>query len=400
MSDNKPKIDLKARLGKKTASAPATASVPPPMAPQATGAMPRPQAVPGPGPGVRPSAVPGPRTPSGVPVPPFQSPSQAPRVDPTNPYGGSIPRQSAPIQARPTEIRVDMEDIRAAQRSGRGRVMVLALVTAIVGGVVGFAFGGGAERDKGAKAAVAGAQDLVKDIEESNKQIQALSETIKSAQTKLLGKGTYPQEEVTKLGAINIPFRSASLADRSIGRFKREILSMLIDYASSVEAMNDQKETLQRFLGSQTLKDLIAEQAKPKVRWYATVSNGPSGPWVNLDKLDTPFLVQSDEKVKDKDGKEKSYAWPDDIEVKDGKDTSKFKRYTSGDPGGSNPPYIAVNPQTQSAVCQSDVIGSLVSQLLKMQTVLQGDQTPGDEKTGLIEKGQKLADQLKKIGKT
>jgi len=59
-----------------------------------------------------------------------------------------------------------------------------------------------------------------------------------------------------------------------------------------------------------------------------------------------------------------------------------------------------VNPQTQSAVCQSDVLGSLLSQLVKMQTVLRGDPTPGVDKTGLIEKGQKLADQLKKIGKT
>src|SRR5690349_9691357 len=132
MSDNKPKIDLKARLGKKTAGTPATASVPPPMAPQTASTMPRPQAVPGP----RPSGMPAPRTsPSGVPIPPFQpTPSQAPRMDPNNPYG-SIPRQSAPIQARPTEIRVDMEEVRAAQRSGRGKVMVLALVTAVVGGV-------------------------------------------------------------------------------------------------------------------------------------------------------------------------------------------------------------------------------------------------------------------------
>lgn len=397
MSDNKPKIDLKARLGKK--SAPAAASVPPPMgAPQPQGGLPRPQAAPVPR---SPSQMPGaqPRTPSGVPVPPFQSASQAPRADPNNPYG-SMPRQSVPVQARPTEIKVDMDDVRAAQRSGRGRVMVLALVTAIVGGVVGFAFGGGAERDKGAKAAVEGASELVKDIEASNKQVQELADTVKSAQTKLLQKGTYPQEEVTKLGAINIPFRTASLADKSIGRFKREILSMLIDYSASVEAMNDQKETLQRFLGSQTLKDLIAEGQKPKVHWYATVSNGPSGPWVNLDKLDSPFLVQSDEKVKDKDGKEKNYSWPDEIEIKDGKDTSKIKRYSSGDPGGSNPPYLAVNPQTQAAVCQSDVIGSLISQLIKMQTVLQGDPTPGVDKTGLIEKGQKLADQLKKIGKS
>jgi len=395
MSDNKPKIDLKARLGKKTLTP--GASVPPPMAPQAMGSQHPGAALPRP-PQVMQQPM---RSQSGVPAPPF-TPSGAPKpppADPTSPYA-SMPRQSAPIQARPAEIRVDMDEVRAAQRSGRGKVMVLALVTAFVGGFVGFAFGGGAERGKGAAAAITGAQDLVKEVEASNKQITELADTIKSAQTKLLGKGTYPQEEVTKLGAINIPFRSTSLADKSIGRFKREILTMLIDYSASVEQMNDQKETLQRFLGSQTLKDLIAEQSKPKVRWYATVSNGPSGPWVNLDKLDTPFPVASDEKVKDKDGKEKAYAWPEEVEIKDGKETVKMKRYASGDPGGSTPPFIAVNPQTQSAVCQSDVIGSLLSQLVKMQTVLRGDDTPGVDKMGLIEKGQKLADQLKKIGKT
>jgi hypothetical protein len=395
MSDNKPKIDLKARLGKKTMSTPG-ASVPPPMAAQPGGAvpgstLPRPHAAQMPQP-MRSS-------PSGVPAPPF-TPSGAPKPSPSAAPYASMPQQSAPLQARPTEIRVDMDEVRAAQRSGRGKVMVLALVTAVVGGFVGFAFGGGAERGKGAQAAIQGASELVKEVEESNKQITDLADTIKSAQSKLLNKGTYPQEEVTKLGAINIPFRSTSLADKSIGRFKREILTMLIDYSASVEQMNDQKETLQRFLGSQTLKDLIDEQKKPKVRWYATVANGPSGPWVNLDRLDTPFFAASDEKITDKDGKEKPYAWPDEVEIKDGKDTVKMKRYTSGDPGGSSPPYIAVNPQTQSAVCQSDVLGSLLSQLVKMQTVLRGDPTPGVDKTGLIEKGQKLADQLKKIGKT
>ncbi len=388
MSDNKPKIDLKARLGKKTMSNPG-ASVPPPIAPQRPsqpvgGALPRP-----------PTAA----MPSRVPAPPF-TPSGAPKPSPSAAPYASVPQQSAPIQARPTEIRVDMDDVRAAQRSGRGKVMVLALVTAVVGGFLGFTAGGGAERGKGAQAAISGAQELVKEVEDSNKQITELADVVKSAQTKLLGKGTYPQEEVTKLGALNIPFRSASLADRSIGRFKREILTMLIDYSASVEQMNDQKESLQRFLGSQTLKDLIAEQSKPKVRWYATVGNGPAGPWLNLDRLDTPFPVASDEKVKDKDGKEKPYAWPDEVEIKDGKETVKIKRYTSGDPVASAPPFIAVNPQTQSAVCQSDVIQSLLSQLMKMQTVLRGDPTPGVDKMGLIEKGQKLADQLKKIGKT
>jgi hypothetical protein len=369
MSDNKPKIDLKARLGKKTVSTPAAASVPPPVGisrPQQPGAMPRPSAVPTP--------------------PAIQQQQAAQRVDPTNPYA-SMPRQSAPAAARPQEIRVDMEEVRAAQRSGRGRVMALAFITAIVGGVIGFAYGGGAERAKGADAAIQGAAELLKEVDDSNKQITELAETLKAARTKLLSKGTFPQEEVAKLGAINIPLKSASLADKSIGRFKRETLTMLIDFTAAVEEANDQKEGMQRLLGSASLKEFIEEQKTPKVRWLGYVGSGPGGPWISLEPLqkDKAFPAGA--------------GWPAELEFKTDKGSTKVKRYASGDPAATEPPFIPVNPQSQGGVCPSDVIGSLISQLLKMETVLRGDNTPGVDKTGLIERGQKLSEMLKKIGK-
>ena len=366
MSDNKPKIDLKARLGKKTVSTPAAASVPPPMA-----AIPRP-----------PQAVQPQRTPSGVPIPQFGQPQQQ-RVDPTDPYA-SMPSQAAP--SRPAAIRIEMgEEVREAQRRGRSRVAVLALVTAIIGGVIGFAFGGGHERGKGADAAVAGAGELLKLVDESNKQITELADVIKSAREKLLKKGEYPEEEVKKLAAINIAFKSLDLADKSIGRFKRDTLTMLIDFTAAVEAMNDQKGSLHLFLGSQRLKDFVAEQKAPKVNWIAYMGGGPGGPWVSLEKLGAPFPA--------------SDKWPGDIEVMDGKNKVKVKRYNSGDPSSSDPPFIPVNPQSQGGVCPSDIVGSLISQMIKMEQVLRGDPTPGVDKTGLIEKGQKLSDQLKKIGR-
>jgi hypothetical protein len=372
MSDNKPKIDLKARLGKKTVSTPGAASVPPPAG------LPRPQPS-------APAAMP---RPSAVPTPPAIAQQQAAqRIDPTNPYA-SMPRQSAPVQARPQEIRVDMEEVRAAQRSGRGKVMALALVTAIVGGVMGFAFGGGSERAKGADAAIQGAKDLLKEVDDSNKQITDLAETLKSARTKLLQKGAYPQEEVTKLGAINIPLKSTSLADKSIGRFKRETLTMLIDFTAAVEEANDQKEGLQRLLSSASLKDYVEEQKTPKVRWIGYVGGGPGGPWISLEPL------QKDKAFPAATG------WPAELEFKGEKDKiEKVKRYSSGDPTGSEPPFLPVNPQSQGGVCPSDVVGSLISQLMKMETVLRGDNTPGVDKTGLIERGQKLSEMLKKIGK-
>jgi len=370
MSDNKPKIDLKARLGKKTLSTPAASSVPPPMG------IPRP-----------PAAAPMPqRSPSGVPAPPFAQPQAAPRVDPTNPYA-SVPIQSAPV--RSAAIRVEIgEEVREAQRRGRSRVLVLALVTAIVGGVIGFAFGGGAERAKGADAAIAGSKDLLKLVEDSNKQITDLADVIKSARDKLLKKGDYPQEEVDKLKTINIAFKPGDLADKGIGRYKRDTFGMLIDFTAAAEAMEDQKESLYLFLGSQRLKNFVAEQKAPKVAWVGYMGGGPGGPWISLEPLGSPFPAAADKSK-----------WPDDVEVSDGKSKTKIKRYSSGDPAGNEPPFIPINPQTQTAVCPSDVVGSLVSQMIKMETVLRGDPTPGVDKTGLIEKGQKLVEQLKKIGR-
>jgi hypothetical protein len=56
-----------------------------------------------------------------------------------------------------------------------------------------------------------------------------------------------------------------------------------------------------------------------------------------------------------------------------------------------------VSPQSQGP---SDLIGTLISQLLKMDEVLRGNkEDPANEKTGLLERGQKLAEQLKRIGK-
>src|SRR3954454_5166065 len=98
--DKKPKIDLKARLGKKTVSAPATGP---------GGSIPPPAGIP------RPSGV-------GIPAPPFQSPSTtsrpAPMVDASTPYGAMEPA-AAPTAAA-TSIRIEMsDDVMRAQKGGR-----------------------------------------------------------------------------------------------------------------------------------------------------------------------------------------------------------------------------------------------------------------------------------------
>src|SRR5450432_970546 len=225
MEDKKPKIDLKSRLGKKTVSSPAAGSIPPPAG------IPKPSL-----------GVP---NPSRVPAPPFASAppaAQAPRIDASNPYGAMAP-QAAPMRMEPTAIKIEMSDeFVAAQKSGRTKVLVLAIFTAGIGAALGFAGGGISERNKAADAAVEGAGELTKKVDATNVKANELADVLKSAKEKL-SKATFPDDEVSKLGGINLPFSAADLSGKGIGRFNAGVISALIDFSTAVDKVNDQKRS-------------------------------------------------------------------------------------------------------------------------------------------------------------
>jgi hypothetical protein len=363
MAENKPKIDLKARLGKKTVSSPG-GSIPPPVG------------IPKPG---------------GIPAPPFGGGGHqrgGARVDASDPYS-ALEAGSAPVRAEPTAIKVEMsEEVIRAQRRGKGRVLALAIVAAGVGGFLGYTVGGSVERGKGTKAAIAGAGDLAKDVETANAKIEELAEVLKAAQGKL-GRNAYPEDEVSKLGGINIPFEGINLSGKGIGRFKAETITMLIDFAAASEKANDQKEKIQNVLSGskKPILEFLESQTKPQVRWSVLLTNGPSGPWAMMQPVPTPFLAKSDK-------------WPDEIKVKDeGKDVP-VKRYTTGNPISNDPMFLPVDPTTQGMVCPADVLVKLRRELMDMERVLRGDQTPGEEQMGLLETGQKLVEKLKELART
>jgi hypothetical protein len=122
------------------------------------------------------------------------------------------------------------------------------------------------------------------------------------------------------------------------------------------------------------------------VRWATLLVNGPGGAWASMQPMPAPFGA------KDK--------WPDELKVGSGKEAQAFKRYNSGNPINSDSPFfIPVDPTSQALVCPQDVIFKLRRELADLETVLRGDNTPGDERTGLIDGAQKLTDKLKQIGK-
>ena len=380
MEDKKPKIDLKSRLGKKTLSSPAAGSIPPPAG------------IPKPAVAVGPSGIPNVPNPSRVPAPPFAAAPQAvaaPRVDTSNPYGSMAPA-AAPIRVEPQSIKIEMDDeFVRAQKSGRSKVLVLSVITAIIGAGIGFAVGGISERNKAADAAVVGAADLTTKVEGTTKKAAELADVLKSAKEKLT-KGAFPDDEVSKLGAINLPFAAADLNGKGIGRFNPATLSMLIDFSTIVDKVNDQKEKLQNVLSGnkKAVQDFLDSQTKPSVRWSVVLGNGPGGPWATMQPVPTPFLAKDGDKPK----------WPDDIRIPQGDKQAVLKRYNSGNPISEDGLFVPVDPGSQAAVCPSDVLFKLRRELGDLEEVLRGNQTPGEEKTGLLESGDKLGKKLKAIG--
>ncbi|HYJ10859.1 MAG TPA: hypothetical protein VEX18_17675, partial [Polyangiaceae bacterium] len=379
--DKKPKIDLKARLGKKTVGAPAAgpgASIPPPAG------IPKPSGV-------------------GIPAPPFQSTTAtsrpAPMVDASNPYGASSPYGSmapsvAPVMAAPSVIAVELSDeVVRAQGRGKTKIMVLALITAGIGGFIGFTLGGGAERAKGSDAAKAGAEELVKDVEKANAKIEELAGVLKSAKEKL-GKAKFPDEELSKLGALSIPFDGTNLSGRGIGRFKSEVLNMLISFASASTEANDQKQKIQSVLNrnKKGVVEFLESQSKPVVRWSVIVGGSPLGPIASMQPVPTPFQLVGEQG--------KQHSWPEAYDLMEKDKKVSIKRYLKGEAASENPTFIPVDPSTQTLVCPNDVVFSIRRELTGMEEVLRGDPTPGEEKIGLLETGQNLLKKLKEIGKS
>jgi hypothetical protein len=367
---SKPKIDLKARLGRRPGAPPASASIPPPVGvnpPHGSGA-----------PVSHASGFPA----SGGYAPPQQQ--VRPSFDPM-----SAPVVSAPaMRAAPAlDININDAELVAVQKGNRTKAIVVAAATALVGGVLGFAVGGLSERNAVAEAAVVGAKALSSEIDAANASVAKLNEVLTSA-AKALKEGKYPENEVKELGGINIPFDGTNLSGKSIGRFKPQLITQLISYAEAASKANTQKDRIRNVLGhsKEGVEELLAQNTNPRVHWGVSIQNGPQGPWGTMQVLPTAFPVN------EKGG------WPGTFEIPVGDQKASVKRYTGGDPTRGDAQLIPIAPSTQSSVCPTDTIIRLRRELTEIQKVLNGDETPGQEVTGIVQLGDTIKKQLAAIG--
>jgi hypothetical protein len=401
--EKKPKIDLKARLGK---AAVGGATPPPPVA---GGGIPVPAATPVPGAGSSPNAgaavgaIPTP-APGGLPVPPgipvgpppaFKSPAL--NLDPSNPLAAAMAPAPAPARAaappKPQRIEVDDLTVQEARKGARKQGLLAGVVFGVILGVVGYITGGAQEASKGRSQSVTHAKSLAADVTTSRDQLKSLAEKLEGGRT-ALGQRKFPDTLIKDLGGINIDFDGSKLAGVRFSGFSQETTSGLIEYISTVQATNDRKAALSSLL-SRLQKPLteqfaaIAANKPPQVNWVVLINkDGAKNPYGVLAPLQKGIELNAN--------------MPAEFTATDplshGVVTAP-KFATLDKPGAA---YVV--PRSIEAACpseQSGQIGQLVSQLGKMITDIRGEpstpDSPVDAKPGLLDKADRLITGLNKV---
>lgn len=413
--EKKPKIDLKARLGKGAAGG----ATPPP--PQAGGGVP----VPAPsanvaagvgqttgnfGPGVVPAPTPtAPRVGGGLPVPPgipvgpppaFQSPGI--KIDPSNPLAAAMAPAHEPRRAKsvpppqPQRIEVDELTVQEARKGARKQGLIAGIVVGVVLGAVGYIAGGAQETKKTREASSAHAKSLATDVQKSREQLKTISDKVEAGRNTLGRDHKFPDSLAKDLANVNVEFDGSKLAGVRFSGFSTDTTTGLIEYITGVQTVNDRKNALINILNK--LQKPISDQIK------AQAENKPPP---------VAFIVLMN---KDKDRNSYAVLAPLQKPIDNGQIPAEFlavdplsksnvsaPKLTSLDKPGAA--YVV--PKSIEAACPSETsgqIGQLVSQLTNLINEIQGEKAPPagqeivvDTKPGLLQRADKLVEGLNRV---
>jgi len=426
--DKKPKIDLKARLGKTAVPAAAPTPAPAPVAVTPSGRpmpMPAPSRPPealgsygaGPGAGAGPGGLPIPAAMGsspgvggvgGLPIPNMGQPQYgAPQAgfDPSNPLAAAVApqyQQRAPAPAHePQRIEFDDLSLQQASKGGLKKGIIIGSVFAVALGVIGYAVGGAAEQSSSHAIAKAGAVDLANNATKARDQLKALADKMEAGRKQLITDRKFPDTLARDLAAINVDFDGKQLAGRRFSGFSTETTASLVDFITSVQGVNDRKQVIQSLLT--TLQKPITEQlaipvGQIKINYVVAVDKDPKGNVAGfLSHLAEPIAVSG--QAVDLPA-QFTFANPG------GAGNTQLPNFKSGDIG-AKPAAIYIVPKTFDTVCPSATGGQtaqLVIQLGNFINDLKGDQGAADpnivsdSKAGLIERADKLVKSLGLVG--
>lgn len=393
MADDKKKskIDLKARLGKSTMSG-SGAGVPVPL----------------PVPGAAPGTTPVPDAPSGAPPPP-KTPSVRPPQGIAPPPGLSpgIPvppfaqqkREAAPKPtATQQTIKVEESEVIHQERKKAGKKIALyATLTFIVGGGIGFGIGGLMARNEAGNKVVRTAADVAKEVKAANEKMAELLQKLEAAEDGLKNK-TFPDQVVTDLGALVIPFDADQFGLRMGGvAMPTRYIKPLVSYTVKVREVNDGKERVKNMLGlAKPLLEKVWKEEKEPVFGFSVIfaPDGSKGMAAELVQNKDQFALGKD--------------WPTQYTILRPERTpqgfknaeKKANRYVKGEltSGGTEPIAIPVQPQSVAAFSSEEAITKLYIEIRDLRRMIEGNKQDPQDAGGLSKEGESLADDLRKAG--
>jgi hypothetical protein len=378
MAEKKVKIDLKSRLGR--ASSHPSPSTPP------RGAAPTPGGI---------APPPGLMTPSGVPPPPFKA--TGPKVDKSDPFA-AMSREDAP-RARAADIKVEISaDVAQAQKKSRLGALIVGVIMALVGGGLGFVWGGVSEKDNQAKVAVKGAHDIAADLEKSNNDVKAIAEKVAATSKLLFQDKKFPDGFSQEMSGLKLSFDTNSIAGRNINRLKPGTIRNLIEYATSVQDLDKRRERLARMMEANKpdVLALLEASQHPRMSYAVFMGKGEKGPVATFVKIKTPFEFEK--------------PWPDKFGIVGIGEVIDAERYKSGEPfvkPGATPnakPTIYAAPIEPDGVARAfpnDIGKRVEAELAAATTLIAGSasETDPDAKSGLLKLGEELIKELRAVGK-
>lgn len=407
--EKKPKIDLKARLGKGAGGAtppPPQAGIPVPAVPSAGasaaggggGLASVPSSSPGSGGGGLPM-------PPGIPVGPPPAFGKAPHaaIDPSNPLAAAATPYRAPAPPpppQPQRIEVDEMAVQEARKGARKQGLIGGLVVAVVLGAIGYILGGAIETSKGRQKSVVDAKSLAADVQKSREQLKTIADKVEAGTNTLLKEHKFPDTLAKDLGGINVDFDGNKLAGVRFSGFSQDTTSTLIEYITQVQTLNDRKTAIIGLL--QRLQKPITEQltAGQKTSIGYVVFLGKQDPSRN------PFAMLAPLTKPIEAANAAAITLPAEFTATDPTTRGNISapKYTTGNL--DKPSALYVLPKSIEAACPSATSGSIAqlgSQLNHVITDIRGEQAlPGgdvvtESKPGLLDRADKLITNLNKV---
>jgi hypothetical protein len=404
--EKKPKIDLKARLGKGAGGVtppPPTAGIPVPAVPSgaASGGVGSSGV-----PSSRPSGGGGLPVPPGIPVgppPAFGKQPGGAALDPSNPLAAAATPYRAPAAApppQPQRIEVDEMAVQEARKGARKQGLIGGLVVAAVLGAIGYIAGGALEAKKGREKSVGDAKSLAGDVAKSRDQLKTIADKVEAGRNSLLKEKKFPDSLAKELGGINVDFDGNKLAGVRFSGFAQDTTATLIEYITAVQTLNDRKTAIVGLL--QRLQKPITEQlaSGQKTSINYVVFFGQQDPSRN------PFAMLAPLQKPIEAANAGSISLPAEFTAVDPitRQNIKAPKYTTGNL--DKPSAVYVLPKSIEAACPSETAGAMAqlgSQLGRVLTDIKGEQAaPGgdvvtESKAGLTERADKLIAGLNRV---